>query len=285
MGFLAAAMVWAAQWGGLRCAPGQSAGWADTRRLGPFICHSEFPLDGMEPLGGQLRQLQADLIQTLRLPGAAEPVELYLFREKASYDRFVRRYFPQVVYRRALYIRHGGPGMVMAYCGPHFETDLRHECTHALLHAALPEVPLWLDEGLAKYFEVPQATRQDAHPYLDATRWMVQLGLIPTIEQLETKSDLEEMKDIHYRAAWAWVHFMLHGPEEGRTELIRYLADLRSGEPPGSLAANLRRRMPDLEDRLAAHFRRWRPLRGAGAVGHGLGRGADRISRKLKSGR
>jgi hypothetical protein len=48
--------------------------------------------------------------------------------------------------------------MVFAYRGEDFETDLRHECTHALLNAALPVVPLWLDEGLAEYFEVlPQS--------------------------------------------------------------------------------------------------------------------------------
>ena len=36
-----------------------------------------------------------------------------------------------------------------------------------------------------------------------------------------------------YRAAWAWVHFMLHGPVEARDELVRFLADIRLGTPLG----------------------------------------------------
>ena len=39
--------------------------------------------------------------------------------------------------------------------GDHLRTDLRHELTHALLHSVLKDVPLWLDEGLAGYFELP----------------------------------------------------------------------------------------------------------------------------------
>ena len=56
----------------------------------------------------------------------------------------------------------------MAYRNPEFGNDLRHECTHALLHAVLPAVPLWLDEGLAKYFEVQRASRAYGHPYLSS---------------------------------------------------------------------------------------------------------------------
>ncbi|GIT30210.1 MAG: hypothetical protein Ct9H300mP1_22560 [Planctomycetaceae bacterium] len=35
-----------------------------------------------------------------------------------------------------------------------FPEDLRHEFTHGVLHSSLKRVPLWLDEGLAEYFEV-----------------------------------------------------------------------------------------------------------------------------------
>ena len=48
-----------------------------------------------------------------------------------------------------------GPGKVFAYKSKALPVDVRHEGTHGLLHAALPMVPLWLDEGLAEYFEVP----------------------------------------------------------------------------------------------------------------------------------
>ena len=46
--------------------------------------------------------------------------------------------------------------------------DLRHETTHAVLHGLLPMVPLWLDEGLAEYFEAPEANRLQRHPHFKA---------------------------------------------------------------------------------------------------------------------
>ena len=58
-------------------------------------------------------------------------------------------------YRPALFILEGGSPGVYTYRKPDLDIDVRHECTHALLHSALPVVPLWLDEGIAKYFEVP----------------------------------------------------------------------------------------------------------------------------------
>ena len=45
--------------------------------------------------------------------------------------------------------------MVYTYWGNRIQQDLRHELTHAILHSVLKDVPLWLDEGLAEYFEVP----------------------------------------------------------------------------------------------------------------------------------
>ena len=44
--------------------------------------------------------------------------------------------------------------------GDHLRTDLRHELTHALLHGVLKDVPLWLDEGLAGFFELPPDARR-----------------------------------------------------------------------------------------------------------------------------
>ena len=58
--------------------------------------------------------------------------------------------------RRAFFLAQGSRQVVYTYFNPQLEVDLRHEATHALLHLAIAELPLWLDEGLAEYFEVPE---------------------------------------------------------------------------------------------------------------------------------
>jgi hypothetical protein len=231
--------------------------WADEQSLGPFLCRAEFPLTEIQPILVQLPQLQKSLSEALGIPASQEPIELHLFRNKGAYDQYVSRNLPKVTYRRALYIKDGGPGRVYAYRGPHFEVDLRHESTHALLHGVLPVVPLWLDEGLAVYFENPPEKRAFDSPNWDGVRWAMRLGGIRRLESLEKNKRVEDMDRGDYRSAWAWVHFMLNGSPEAREELIQFVADLRSGGPVGLLSQRLYRRLGNPTELLAAHFKNW----------------------------
>ena len=156
-----------------------------------------------------------------------------------------------------MFVKGGGAGTVYAFRGPELAVDVRHESTHGLLHAMLPMVPLWLDEGLAEYFEAPADRRAVGNPHQDALRWNLRLGRPPRLPRLESRHDLSEMSAGDYRDAWAWVHFMLHGPPEARDELVRFLADIRDGAAPGQLSTRLEARLPGVEKRLAEHFRSW----------------------------
>src|SRR5262245_2813550 len=194
--------------------------------------------------------LEQDLSALLGEPKPSESLHLFLFQKQPTYQAYLKQYFPQVPSRRALFIKARGPGMVFAFQGTDFETDVRHECTHALLHAWLPDVPLWLDEGLAEYFEVAREQRVGQHPHREVVEVAVRSGRLPRLEELESLQSLEDMGRDEYRDAWAWVHFMLHGPREAREELTRYLDELHAGGEPGRLSDRLRRRMPDLNRRL-----------------------------------
>jgi hypothetical protein len=243
----------------MAAADASAAGWIDQRQLGPFLCRAEFPLNEVEPILDDLARLQSDLIEQLRIRPAREPIEIYLLGDRERYAAYIRRYLPEVPYRRALYVKQGGPGMVFAFRGPAFEIDLRHECTHALLHATLPWVPLWLDEGLAEYFELPFAERAFQNPHLGNIRWMLRFGRIPQLHLLEQCGEMQQMQAAEYRDAWAWVHFLLHGPSELRDEFVAYLADIERGSPTNLLSERLTRRDPHWQNTFAEHFRAWKP--------------------------
>lgn len=234
-----------------------AAEWTDTRIAGPFVCYADFSLTGMEGLFADLAQLQSDLVRSLGIPPAQERIELYLFRDQSSYRAYLSHHLPQIPYRRALYVKLRGPGMVFAYRSRELDIDLRHECTHALLHAVLPMVPLWLDEGLAEYFEVTATQRAFDNPHFSSVRWAVRFGLPPKLANLENKSNLTEMGNSEYRGAWAWVHFMLHGSPEAHDELVRFLEDIQAGTPPGHLSQRLPRRSPNLSQQFSEHFKQW----------------------------
>ena len=235
-------------------ASGAAAGWPDERTAGPFICHADFSLADQQPLLDELAVLQRDIQSVLGLGESRETVHLFLFQQKPTYQAYMKQYFPRVPARRALYIKGRGPGMVFAYRSDDFEEDVRHESTHALLHATLPHVPLWLDEGLAEYFEVPHDKRPTGNAHFATVRAMTSVGQVPQLESLEAIEDLDQLGRDQYRDAWAWVHFMLHGPPEAREVLNRYLRDLQSGADIGRLSDRLRQRVPDLERRVVQHF-------------------------------
>ncbi len=243
--------------GGQR-ASGGGHDWVDVRVAGPFVLHADFPLHAVTPLFDDLARLQQDLVRLLAIRPAQERIEVYLFGSRASYDAFVRQFLPDVPYRRALYVKNAAaPGMVLAHKSGQLGIDLRHECTHALLHASLPMIPLWLDEGLAEYFEVEPERRALGNPHATLARFSAFWGRAPDLARLENKADVGQMSGSDYRNAWAWVHFMLHGPPEAHDELVRFLRDIQSETPPGRLSQRLARRLGDPASRWVAHFRNW----------------------------
>jgi hypothetical protein len=231
--------------------------WVDTRQIGPFICQATFPLKEYEPLLAELQGLQPELVRILGVTPAPEPVYIYLFSDAAAHRRYLAEHYPDVPYRPALFVKEGGLAGVYAYKHDRLAVDLRHECTHALLHASLPMVPLWLDEGLAKYFEVPTDERAFEHPYFGWLRWEMRLGMIRNVSDLEQRRELAEMGANEYRYSWAWVHFMLHGPAPAHAVLVRYLADIRRGEIAGNLSEQLEHAVPNSTDQMVRHFKYW----------------------------
>lgn len=229
--------------------------WVDEVAVEPFVFRSEFPLRDVDDLVRELGDLQSDLHETLGLEFRERPVEIHLFATKWSYQRYVADRVPGGEKRQALYVPGQDAGRVYAYRHRDLDTDVRHEATHALLRNALPYVPLWLDEGLAEYFEVPRAARQHNHPHRKSLQWAIRFGGKPRLETLEAKRQLLDMGGKDYRDAWGWVHFLLHGPAEAREELTAYFADIQSGREPVPLSQRLKRRLPDLEQRVLQHLK------------------------------
>jgi hypothetical protein len=223
-----------------------------------FVFFADFSLEGHVRLVSEMGRLQQDLQTHLAVGPPAENVHMFLFQSRDTYEGYLNEYFPNVPYRRAMFIKGRGPGMVFTHLNPEFAVDVRHEGTHALLHSCLPMVPLWLDEGLAEYFEVPIDERVYENPHLSSVRWAARLRQVRAIEQLESLQAVSDMGRAEYRASWAWVHFMLHGPPAAREALVSYLRDLQASTAPVQLSQRLRHRLPDLEQQFLQHFRNWK---------------------------
>ncbi len=244
--------------GGFGCAmlgvAGHADEWPSRWQLGAIRFHADFPLNSDARYVREMLDLHRSLPQILSLEPSDDVIYAFLFSNRRTYQNYLRQYFPGVPYRRAMFIKQQDIGMVFAYDSDELVVDLRHESTHAVLHTLLPMVPLWLDEGLAEYFELANEDRFLGNPYLKQIQRNVRWHRPASLIKLESTETLEQMTRDAYRDAWSWVHFLLHGPAPIRREFLDYLADINRHAPPGQLSRRLQRDVPDLSRSYAQHF-------------------------------
>jgi len=199
-----------------------------TLTRGQLVFHSNFPMAPHHRLVEELAARRQELTDRLGLPAEGEPVHIYLFDHQEPFQRFIAQRYPHFPQRRAYFLKTDTTLAVYAFWGDQVAEDLRHEVTHGYLHAVAPQIPLWLDEGLAEFFEVPRGQRGINQEHLEFFR--IRLGRRdwqPNLERLERLDRPLEMTAEQYAECWAWVHLLLEGPSVQRKILPRYLADLR----------------------------------------------------------
>jgi hypothetical protein len=237
--------------------------WVDYRQVGRFHVRAEFRIDRFQNVASLVESLEdheADVATTLGLTRSREPILVHLLANRRSYQTSMAKSAPEAVRRRAAFVHGEDVGRVYVYLHSGVVTDLRHEVTHAVLHSTLPFLPLWLDEGLAEYFEVQASERASGNPHQRSVKLSTRLplGRLSPLEQLEKKRQLSAVTKRGYRDSWAWTHFLLHGPPAATRLLPRYLKSIEAHAPPEPMSVLLRQSDSDPTARLAAHFKSWK---------------------------
>lgn len=219
--------------------------------------HSDFALAAHHRLFEELTAQRGDLCERLKLPKSDEPIQVYLFENPDRFKKFMRLNHPGFPERRAFFVETDSRLTVYAQWGDRMSEDLRHEVTHGYLHSVASSVPLWLDEGIAEYFEVPRGqggvNRQHLDllaERLDRDRWQ------PDLRRLEQLADARNMTQDDYAESWAWVHFMMESRPECLSALRGYLHDLRREGTAVPISTRLAAIIPNPKAALVEHIRR-----------------------------
>jgi hypothetical protein len=218
-----------------------------------LLVRSDLKLPKNHPILEDLDSLRDEIADELNLPLQKQPVTVYLFSDEVRYSQYLQTRYPLLPPRRAYFIGTTKELAVYTFWGDRIQEDLRHEYTHGVLHASLVDVPLWLDEGLAEYFEVTTEPRGLNRDYAARLASNLSQGWKPDLDRLETLEKVEDMQKGDYLESWAWVHFLIHHSEETRDVLVGYLHELRTNGRPGSLARRLRDAIPSADQRFAVH--------------------------------
>ena len=178
----------------------------------PLIFHSNVELQRDLPMVREAQTLRFTLMN-LGMPASNEPIHIYLFDTESQFLQYANQWIPGFADRRAFFAQHKNRLEVYTFLSDELSTDLRHEVVHGYLHAAVPEIPLWLDEGLAEYFEVPKA-EYGKHP--DHERILLQAeqaGLPPpSMPLMETLTDPATMTALDYARCWWCVKTLVESP-------------------------------------------------------------------------
>lgn len=206
----------------------------------PLVIHSDFELSHDHPMRDELTSLRREVADTLELPPLDQPIHVRLFHSPRDYRSFMSHRFPSLSYRRAFFVEQDNQLWVYASWGDRIAQDLRHEVTHGCLHAAVPEIPLWIDEGLAEYFEVSEGARRVNRPHVEYLLDRLQRGRwSPNLARLETLATTDEMTQQDYAEAWCWAHWLLDSTPDRARLLKDHLAQYGPHRPARPLSQML----------------------------------------------
>ncbi len=229
----------------------------DTVQLDQLVIHSNFEIPPQHRLLQEVNALRTDISAKLGLPTSDEPIHVYLFEDSDRFNAYIHSEFPRLPQRRAFFVETDTRLSVYAQWGEHVAVDLRHEVTHGYLHSVLPPtLPLWLDEGLAEFFEVPRG--QNGYHQLNIDELLTAAGegrWKPDVYRLESLKSLGDMTRTEYAEAWAWVHLLLETDPSRQQLLHGYLVRLHRDTAVEPLSLALRQNNLDDPQLLLSHVR------------------------------
>lgn len=220
-----------------------------------LILHSDFRLPRQHRLVDELVELRHEIARELSLPTSDEPIHVYLFETARDYHGYIKQNHPELPERRAYFVETDTRLTVYTHWGDRVAEDLRHELAHGYLHSVTKHLPLWLDEGLAEYFEIANLDDRMhlAHVQLLAQA-IVEDGWEPDLKRLESLTMLDEFTQIDSAEAWLWCHFLLKSTGDRRLLLHSHMALLQDQEQTAALSQTLLRSEPQTEEAVLEHL-------------------------------
>ena len=202
-------------------------------RLRPVDDLQQLSLAAASPPARRPRVQRGELLSKLNLPPLDEPIHVYLFETEEKFDDFLRAQPSGVSPAAGLLCRERHAAGRVCQWGERVAEDLRHEVAHGYLHSVIRNMPLWLDEGIAEYCEVPRGTGGVNHPHVQLLlARLQQQGWQPNLPRLEQLNSAGSMTQDDYAESWAWAHWLLETDPRRRALLQQYLQALRTTARP-----------------------------------------------------
>ena len=215
----------------------------------------ESPVNDFLPLMDEIQATMGDMQEILGLSELSAPTRIHIYASQYELEKEIRKRSRLLPYRRAYFFddSKGKELCILVKHTDYIAYDLRHACTHAFIHSHCPDAPLWLDEGLAEYFE-PTRTEQGYQPrhinrlmrMVNTSQWKPNLNRLNKLD----KSVVYDLTVEQYAESWLWAHFLINYSDQSRLLLKSWLKDYENLETPPPLSEQLLKLYPDCEERV-----------------------------------
>ena len=224
---------------------------------GQLEIHSDFELPESHRLVTELVTQRRELANLLGVEPSDETIHVFLFEQDDDYRQYMNNLHPDFPARRALFVKTDTQLKVYASWHPGVAEDLRHEVTHGYLHSAVNDIPLWLDEGLAEYFESGRGNRGRHGPHIHLLKARLKQGKwSPDLHRLEAIEEAEALTRLDYAESWLWVHFLLFNPTIRDQHLVQaHLIQLRKQGKAFGIAEAVDGKLESVESALIEHLK------------------------------
>ena len=221
-----------------------------------LVIHTDFHLPRNHRLIKELVSRRAEISDLLEIPTTDEPINVFLFDDQVHFEKFMTRSHPEFPFRRAFFVKSDTSLNVYAFWGPRVGEDLRHEITHGYLHAVVPNIPLWLDEGIAEYFEIGRGKGGLNGPHVYQLANSFRRGdWVPDLKRLESLVSASELTQMDYAESWLWVHFLLSSDSQSRSIIRQQLNSLIETGLADPIMPVIESAIPNFETRLIMHLK------------------------------
>jgi len=184
----------------------------------PFIVVGDEPAERVRWRAGGTVKWAVDHLKALYFEDHPEEIlEIWLFKDAASYEDGARRIFGAAPTTPFGYYSHEHRALVMNIATG--GGTLVHEIVHPFMAANFPACPAWFNEGLGSLYE--QASERDGR-IIGLTNWRlaglqeaIRAGALPTFHELMTTTDAEfysaDRGTNYAQARYLCYYFQEHG--------------------------------------------------------------------------
>src|SRR5262245_46883319 len=176
--------------------------------------------------------------------GTPVPTVVIVFADEKSFTPFKPHYRGKPVQQLGGYFQQGSASNYIAMSLAQEDRALRiafHEYTHAVTANLLSNLPVWVMEGLAQFYEMT-ADRDGGrralvgvvppeHVEILRERQFMPLDQLMAVDHDSAVYNEGDRRGLFYAESWALVHYLTLGNHARDGQLVRYVTLLASGTP------------------------------------------------------